>query len=455
MDAFKAYDIRGIYNKDFNSEDVYKIGFFLPQLLDADEIVVGYDDRDSTPEVFDSLCRGISDRGADVVNIGYATTPMVYFATAAGDYKGSVMITASHNPPEYNGLKISREKALPVGYESGLKKLEELIKTDDFKPSNIFGEVYKEDIKDEYIEFLSHYLPDLDDLSLVVDCSNGMSGLLIKDILGDSPIYINEEIDGSFPNHAPNPLLEKNRETLKKTMLENDCDLGIIFDGDGDRVMFLDELGRFISPDLIVALIAGYYLKNNPGESVLYDIRTSWSVREYIEEMGGKPYMWKVGHAYAKKKMREIDCICGGELAGHYYFRDFHYCDSGMLACLIVLNEVARLKQKGIPFSQRIDELDKYSFSGEINFEIEDKNNAMKLLNAFMEEKEDPVEIYDFDGFRVEFEDWWYNVRPSNTEPYLRLVVEASNDGLLQQKLEKIKEFFINNYSLTGDQIDD
>lgn len=455
MKAFKAYDIRGIYNEDFEKEDVYRIGYFLPQLLDADKILVGYDDRESTPEIFDALCQGISDRGKDVINIGYSTTPMVYFATAQGDYKASVMITASHNPPEYNGLKISRENALPVGYESGLDKLEELIQTEDFKPENVFGGVLKKDVKSEYIEFLKQYLPDLSDLSLAVDCSNGMSGLLIKDVLGDKPIYLNEEIDGTFPNHEANPLLEKNRETLKKTVLENGCDLGIIFDGDGDRVMFIDEQGDFISPDLIVAVIAGYFLKDNPGGDVLYDIRTSWSVREYVEEHGGTAHMWKVGHAYAKRKMRELDCICGGELAGHYYFKDFHYCDSGMLACLIVLNEVARLKKKEIPFSKFIDEIDRYCYSGEINFQIKDKVKAMKDLKEYIQEKEDPVEIHDFDGFRLEFRNWWFNVRPSNTEPYLRLVVEARHDDLMKEKVEEIKNFFIEKYSLTEDNIEE
>jgi phosphomannomutase len=455
MKAFKAYDIRGIYNKDFDQEDVYKIGFFLPQLLEADEILVGYDDRVSTPEIFDALCQGISDKGADVINIGYATTPMVYFATARYDYKASVMITASHNPPEYNGLKISREKALPVGYESGLDKLEKLIDTDEITPTHIFGGVYEKDVQEEYIEFLESYLPDLSNLSLAVDCSNGMAGLLIKDVLGDRPIYINEEMDGSFPNHTSNPLLAKNRESLKKTVLENDCDLGIIFDGDGDRVMFLDEKGQFISPDLMVAVLAGYYLKDNPGENVLFDIRTSWSVKEYIEKMGGNPIMWKVGHAFAKRKMREIDCICGGELAGHYYFRDFHYCDSGMLACLIVLNEVVKLKEKEINFSKMIEGLNNYSFSGEINFEIGDKIEAMQELTEYMQAKEEPEEIYDFDGYRIEFSDWWFNVRPSNTEPYLRLVVEARNDGLLQEKVEEIKGFFTDKYSLTENNIED
>ncbi|RCW81799.1 phosphomannomutase [Halanaerobium sp. DL-01] len=442
MDAFKAYDIRGVYNSDFDKEDVYKIGYFLPKLLETDRVLVGYDDRESTPEIFTALAAGITDRGADVYKIGYATTPMVYYGTAKHGYKASVMITASHNPPEYNGLKISRENALPVGYYSGLKELEEMMENEDVKPvgKNKKGHILEHNLKDEYIEFQKIYLPDLSDLNLSIDISNGMVAILTDAIFGDYPHYLYNELDGTFPNHEANPLLKENREDLKKLLLEKGSDLGVIFDGDGDRVMFLDEKGNFISPDLIIALLAEYYLDQGKGKNILYDIRTSWSVKEHIEKLGGQTHMWKVGHAYAKLKLREIDGVCGGELAGHYYYKDFFYCDSGMLTALVVLNVVSSLKKEGKTISEYISELDKYASSGEINFKIENKAKVMEKVKDYFVNKKEPVNFYDFDGYRLEYKDWWFNIRPSNTEPYLRLVVEAKNKELLGEKVEEIKK---------------
>ncbi len=442
MNAFKAYDIRGVYNKDFNKEDVYKIGYFLPELLAADKVLVGYDDRESTPEVFEALAEGITDRGADVYKIGYATTPMVYYGTAKHGYKASVMITASHNPPEYNGLKISRENALPVGYDSGLRELEEMIETREIEAvsKKKKGSILEHNIKDEYIEFQKSYLPDLSELDISIDISNGMTAIIADKILGNQPHYIYNELDGTFPNHEANPLAAENREDLKELLLKNDSDIGLIFDGDGDRVMFLDENGEFISPDLIIALLAEYYINQGKGKNILCDIRTSWSVTEHIEELGGEYFLWKVGHAYAKLKLREIDGICGGELAGHYYYKDFFYCDSGMLTALIVLNVAARLKKEGKTISELIAEFDKYASSGEVNFKIDNKKEVMERLKDYYLDKEAPNEFYDFDGYRLEYNDWWFNVRPSNTEPYLRLVVEASTQELLDKKLEEIEE---------------
>jgi len=442
LKAFKAYDIRGVYNKDFNKDDVYKIGYFLPKLLEADEVLIGYDDRESTPEIFSALAEGITDCGADVYKIGYATTPMVYYGTAKHNYKASVMITASHNPPEYNGLKISREKALPVGYDSGLKELEKMIENNKViaVSKENKGSIKEHNLKDEYIEFQKEYLPDLSELDISIDISNGMTAVIAEEILGSKPHYIYNELDGTFPNHEANPLSAENREDLKELLLENGSDIGLIFDGDGDRVMFLDENGEFISPDLIIALLAEYYINNDRGKNILCDIRTSWSVTEHIEELGGKHFLWKVGHAYAKLKLREIDGICGGELAGHYYYKDFFYCDSGMLTALIVLNVAARLKSEGRTISQLISELDRYAGSGEVNFKIDNKKEVMEKLKDYFLGKEEPIKFYDFDGYRLEYNDWWFNVRPSNTEPYLRLVVEASDQELLDEKLAEIKE---------------
>lgn len=437
--VFKAYDIRGIYNKEFDKDDVYRIGYFIPKLLKADKVLVGRDCRTSSEEVFEYLSKGITDSGADVYSIGLSTTPMVYFATAKHGFDASIQITASHNPKEYNGLKISRTGALPVGIDSGLAELEDMVRNNKIEAADRKGKIVDFDIKGEYIDFQSKYVPDLSGISIAVDCSNGMTSLIIKDILGASPHYIFDTLDGTFPNHEPNPLDEKNVEDLQRAVIENKCDAGVIYDGDGDRVVFVDEKGRFIPPDIVIAVIGMYYLEREKG-NVLYDIRTSKAVSEYLEKLGGIPHMWKVGHAFAKVKLREIQGIFGGELAGHYYFRDFFNCDSGIFASLIALNVICRIKKEGRLFSELIDSIRKYPNSGEVNFRIEQKEEAMERLRSVFTQKETPKSFYDFDGYRIEFQDWWFNVRMSNTEPYLRLVVEAKSQELLEERLSQLKK---------------
>jgi phosphomannomutase len=440
MKAFKAYDIRGVYGRDFDSSNVRKIGFFLPTLLNADRVLVGRDDRASTPEIFEALCDGITAAGANVVAIGQCTTPTVYFATASMEFDAAVMITASHNPPEYNGLKVCKTGARPVDYTTGLSDLEKMIEG-DVVPSQKRGTISELDIKNDYLDFLRQYLPDLSKLKISIDCSNGMGALLIKELLGKKPKYIYDEVDGTFPNHPPNPLDEKNCADLKQLVKDNGLDIGLIFDGDADRVMFIDEQGRYVQPDLITGVLAEYYLKAGgpPAPRVLHDIRTSNAVTERIIELGGEPHMWKVGHSFAKEKMRELGCIVGGELAGHYYFRDFFNCDSGILTGLIVLSVAAKLKAEGKPFSSCIDGLMRYANSGEINLHVEQKDEAIAALVSKFTAAETPKAIYDFDGVRVEFADWWFNVRPSNTEPYLRLLIEANDKKTLTEKRTAIE----------------
>lgn len=442
MGAFHAYDIRGIYNKDFNKETVYKVGFFLPELLNSKKVLVGRDARESSPEIHEYLIKGITDAGADVYDLGLSTTPMVYFATGKYGYTASVQITASHNPREYNGLKVSRENALPVGFDNGLGQIKEWTETREIVPAANKGSVYNIDVKAEYIEFLLKYKKDISNLKIGMDISNGMAALLIKDILGDAPLYIYDELDGTFPNHEANPLVQENVADLKKLVKENGCDIGVIFDGDADRVMFVDENGRFISPDLMIALMGHYFLEER-GEkgAVLQDIRSSKAVGEYLTPMGAQMHTWKVGRAFAAHKLREINGVYGGELAGHYYFRDFFYSDSGIMASLIILGIVSYMKrEKGLKLSQLIAGIEKYKNSGEINFRIEKKREAMdKVRNYFIAEAT-PVADYDFDGYRVEFPDWWFNIRPSNTEPYLRFLAEAKTDELLESKIAKLNE---------------
>jgi len=438
MKAFKAYDIRGIYNEDFNKDDAYKIGYFLPELLQADNILVGRDVRISSDEIFEYLAQGIIDSGANVYNIGRSTTPMVYYITAKHKFAASVQITASHNSREYNGMKISKTNALPVGFDTGLNKLLEMMQTREIVIAEKKGKVVDYKVKDEYVTFLKTYVQDYSNIKMAVDCSNGMAGLLIKKLLAKKPIYLFEDLDGSFPNHEPNPLIEENVADLKKTVLDEKCDIGIIFDGDADRVMFVDEKGQFISPDLIIGFMAHYFLEKEKG-AVLEDIRTSKAVKKYIENLGGEMHTWRVGRAYASPKLREINGIYGGELAGHYYFRDFFYSDSGILASLIVLNLLSKFKKEGKTMSEIISGISKYANSGEINFKIEQKQEAMEALKDYFVAEEEPMEILDFDGYRLEFKDWWFNVRPSNTEPYLRLLAEADNKEILEEKLKEIK----------------
>jgi phosphomannomutase len=439
MKAFHAYDIRGIYNVEFNKEDVYKVGYFLPKFLKTDKILVGRDVRVSSNEMFEYLANGINDAGADVYDIGLSTTPMVYYSTAKYNFNASVQITASHNGKEYNGMKVSREKALPVGYDTGLSEIERMMKEEEIVPVEKKGVIKQFEVKEEYIKFLNGYKQDYSNLKIAIDCSNGMAGLLIKDLLGDQPEYLFDELDGTFPNHEANPLIPKNVVDLQKLVKEKQSDIGIIFDGDADRVMFVDEKSRFISPDLMIALMAHYFLKDGKKAKVLQDIRTSKAVGEYIESFGSEMHMWRVGRAFAALKLREIDGLFGGELAGHYYFKDFYYSDSGLLACLIILNVLSDMKKNGKTLSELIDNIRKYESSGEINFRIEQKKEAMEAVKEFYFDKEKPSAFFDFDGYRIEYKDWWLNIRPSNTEPYLRLLVEANSESLLNSKVEELK----------------
>jgi len=441
MSIFKAYDIRGIYNQEWDRDVAYRIGTFLPDLLAAPLLLVGHDARTSSPEILQALTDGIRDAGAAVHCAGLATTPMIYFGTAHFDYPASVQITASHNSREYNGLKISRAGALPVGYDSGLATLEQWLQQATPPPrAPRRGSFQTVDIREAYLDFLGRYPRRFPHLRLGVDCSSGMAALLIKDVLGtDEQIaYLYDEIDGTFPHHEPNPLVAENIRDLQQLVGDRGLDVGVIFDGDGDRVMFVDEAGRFIPPDLIIAVLGEHFLAQESGW-VLHDIRTSLSVTERIRELGGKPYMWKVGHAYAKHKLRELDAVYGGELAGHYYFREFFYCDSGILAALLVLDIVNRAKARGETLSGIIGRIVRYACSGEINFRIARKRAAMEKLVAHFRARQEVRAFYDFDGYRIEFDDWWFNIRPSNTEPYLRLVCEAADEDRLAERLRAIR----------------
>lgn len=440
MSAFKAYDFRGIFGKDFNLDEIYKIGFFLPALLKTSKVLVGRDMRTSTPAIFSALSQGINDAGADVYDMGLTTTPMVYYFTAKHHFDASVMITASHNPKEYNGLKVSRTDALPVGFDTGLGELQKMVKNNKVEPVTEKGKIISYPVKKEYIDFLQSYQYDISNLNIAMDCSNGMASILVKDIFGNQPTYIFDELDGTFPNHEPNPLEEENVKDIKQLVLETGADIGVIFDGDADRVMFIDEKGHFIPPDLMIAVLAHYFIKEKEMKGmVIQDIRTSKSVSEYINKLGREVYIWRVGRAFAALKLREIEGAFGGEFAGHYYFRDFYYSDSALVAALVILKVLSDMKRANISVSHLISKIAVYANSGEINFKIEKKLDAMNALKDYFMEKENATEFMDFDGYRIEFSDWWFNVRPSNTEPYLRLLIEAKSKTLLRQKTDEAK----------------
>jgi len=432
MSFFKAYDMRGEFGTDFDLETVFRIGRWLPPVLGARRMLVGRDARLSSEAISDALCRGLTASGCDVDDMGLATTPMVYFFTAQKGYDASVQITASHNPASHNGMKVSRARAVPVGYDTGLSEVEARVRSGELPPeAAAAGSVRTVSYRQAFVQWLLKHRPDLSGLRFAVDCSDGVAGLVARDVFGEGPVYLNEVPDGHFPHHAPNPLEVGNCEQLMACVKEHGLDAGVIFDGDADRVMFVDETGAFIQPDYLIPVIAHAFLVREPGATVIHDIRTSRGVIEALHADGAKTMMGKVGHAFAKVAMRETGAVCGGELAGHYYFRDFFCCDSGELASLLVLGALAEAKRRGVSFSGLIAPICRYANSGEMNFRVADKDGAIAALLAAVEPFGAPLAEAAFDGVRVEFADWWFNVRKSNTEPYLRLIVEACGAAVL------------------------
>lgn len=434
MKAFKAYDIRGVWGKDLNPEIAYKTGYFLPSVLKADKILLGRDVRISSPELHKNLVQGLIDAGAQVFDAGICTTPMVYWGTGKFNFDASLMITASHNPKEHNGIKVSAKDVRPIGYDDGLNLVEQFIESGKETPLVGNGSSQTFVLSDAYLSFLKPFALFSKKLKISVDFSSGMAGLF-ADELFSTALMINKTPDGNFPAHEPNPLEVENQEQIKKHVIENNSDVGVIFDGDADRVMFIDEKGKFISPDLIIALLGHYFIEGKKGKStVVQDIRTSKAVGEYLEQFNTNVEIWRVGRAFGAAKLKEVDGIYGGELAGHYYFKDFYFSDSGLLAAILVLNVVDKFRLKGIKLSEIIKNISPYYNTGEVNFKIEEKLSAMNDVRDYFMELEKPERYLDFDGYRLDFEDWWFNIRPSNTEPYLRFLAEAKSKELLEEK---------------------
>lgn len=447
MTAFKAYDIRGIYGTELTDTLAYQVGRCLPKMLGATEILVGYDARTSSITLRDALIRGLTEAGANVTDMGLATTPMVYFFTAEKGFGGSVMITASHNPPEYNGLKVSKAGARPCGYHLGLRDVESWIEADALPPvATTPGTVTVADYRAEYVAWLRGFAGDLTGLNYAVDCSDGAAGVIAAELFTGADALMNATPDGSFPHHGPNPLEPENCAQLISAVRERELDVGIIFDGDADRVMCVDETGTFVPPDALIPLFAAWLREHFPVEGmapvVVHDIRTSRGVMEVLHETGFAPLMVRVGAAFAKTALREKNGLCGGEVAGHYYFRHFHWCDSGELAAIFLLAIVAEAKRQNKTFSQILAPITtRYARSGEVNVhDIEDRAGAVARVEAAVTRLMGPPQNRaDFDGVRLDWADAWFGVRASNTEPILRLAGETRSQTTLDTLIATAK----------------
>jgi phosphomannomutase len=433
---FKAYDIRGIYPSEINEEAAYAIGRAAAQYLDAKAIAVGRDARSHSPALFDALARGITDAGCDVVDLGLLTTPMAYFAAGNLDVDAAISVTASHNPPEYNGMKIARKGALPVGENSGLFDIRDLALSGEFKEADRKGSVRQEDIKERYYEHFASFARLGDRrFKVVIDTANAM-GILELPVFrrfADNLeiVHLYDDLSHPFSAHEANPLKTETLDELRAKVTEIGADLGIAFDGDADRVGFVDEKGAVIPMDLTTGLLAKEILRKHPGTTILYDLRSSKAVKEAIEENGGVAKESKVGHANIKRQMREEGALFAGELSGHYYFQENSFAEAGSLPALMLLNLMA---ETGQPISELVKDLRRYSHSGEINSEVEDKDAVLaKLKEAYADGR-----IHELDGLKVEYPDWWFNVRPSNTEPLLRLNMEAATPELMAAKRDEV-----------------
>ena len=440
--------MRGTFGVDFDLDTVYKVGLALPHVVKGKRWLVGRDCRTTSLPVHDALVKGLAEEGAEISDLGLCTTPMVYYFTAADGFDGSVMITASHNPPTDNGLKVSKATALPVGYADGLNEVERLVKdggrhatrdgSDSSQASRLAAQV--PDALSRYIEWQKGRV-DLDllrGLKFAVDCSNGMSSIFAHEMFPDA-VLINDTPDGNFPAHSPNPLKAEAREQISKVVREKGLDCGVIFDGDADRAMFVDERGEFVQPDYLIPVVARATVGSNGTIKVIHDIRTSRGAIETLREDGFEPVMVPVGHAFAKPILRKIGALCGGELAGHYYFSEFFGCDSGLLAATRILSEVAKAKAAGKTFSEMMEPIvSRYANSGEINFRVDDKEAAIVRVLAVAKTFGEEMSRSEIDGVRVDFADGWINVRKSNTEPYLRLVAEADDPEKLKRRVEEL-----------------
>jgi phosphomannomutase len=438
--VFKAYDVRGIVPDELDADGAYRLGRAYVAAFEPATMAIGHDMRLTSPELAEAAARGAAEQGADVVKLGEIGTEMLYFAVGEYGYEGGIQITASHNPRAYNGMKIVRRGAKPVGGDSGLDQIKRLAEDGLPDPSGA-GEVTERDV---YAEFHDRVLRFIDPsavrpLRVVLDGANGMAGPMIGGLLERLPIDAiphHLDPDGSFPNGEPNPLLEENRRFIMEQVAGEGADLGIAWDGDADRCFFIDDTGRFVEGDLITALIARAMLEAHPGATILYDLRASWAVRDTVAEAGGTALENRVGHAFIKARLRKEDAVFAGAVSGHYYFRDFYYCDTGVVPALVLLELIS---QAGKPLSELLAPFrERYHISGEINSTVSDV--PVKLQQLKERYSGDAARVSHLDGISFEFEDWHFNVRPSNTEPLLRLNLEALDAATMERRRDEVLE---------------
>jgi phosphomannomutase len=425
---FKAYDVRGTVPDQLDEDVARRIGSAFADWAGAPRVALGRDCRLSSPDLAEAFTEGATSRGVGVVDLGLTSTDLVYFASGSLDVPAAAL-TASHNPPNYNGLKFCLAGAKPVGEDSGLQELRALAERDEYAPAASKGTVEHRDLLPQYVEHVLGFV-DADSmrpLTVVTDTANGMGGLVVPAVMERLPVKLVAlfpELDGTFPNHPANPIDPKNQEDLKRAVLEHHADVGMAFDGDADRVFLVDEAAEGVSGSLVTAMTAEVMLRREPGAAIVYNLICSWVVPEVIREHGGRPVRTRVGHSFIKAVMAETGAIFGGEHSGHYYFRENYRADSGLIAGVIALAELSRAETK---LSELLAPYRRYFDSGEINTRVEDAAGRIEEIAArFADGRQDRL-----DGLTVEFDDWWCNVRPSNTEPLLRLNVEARSQELL------------------------
>jgi len=446
--CFKAYDIRGKVPEQLNEDIAYRIGRGFSKFLQARRVVVGRDVRNSGQPLCSALCKGLLDEGTDVFDIGICGTEEIYFATAHFKMDGGIVVTASHNPADFNGMKLVREDAKPISGDTGLFKIKEWAEGDLGAAKASKGELKTLDHRPDYIKHLLNYIDinSLKPLRIVVNPGNGCAGPVISKLESYLPfefIKVHFEPDGSFPNGIPNPLLPEKRAVTREKVLSEKADLGLAWDGDFDRCFFFDETGRFIEGYYIVGLLAEYFLEKEPGAKIIHDPRLTWNTIEIVQSLGGIPIESKTGHAFMKERMRRENAVYGGEMSAHHFFRDFYFCDSGMIPWLIITQLISK---KGIPLFHMVEErMKKFPVSGEINRRLKDPQKAINKIEELY--KKEALRVAYVDGLSMEMDKWRFNLRCSNTEPLLRLNVETKGDPkLLKEKTEELLEI-IDSYA--------
>ena len=441
LTCFKAYDIRGRIPSELNDDLAYKIGQAYVAFVKPKTVAVGRDIRQSSDQLRKALIRGLNDSGCDVADIGLCGTEGVYFATFADGYDGGIMVTASHNPPDYNGMKFVREQSRPISADTGLKDMQALIENNQLPATAARrGTTRAVDTSRQYLEHLLGYVKGakLKPLRVVVNAGNGGAGLIVDELEKHLPfqfIKLNHEPDGSFPNGVPNPMIEANRTSTIEAIRRHGADVGLAWDGDYDRCFFFDEHGGFIEGYYLVGMLAEAFLKRYPGSKIVHDPRLTWNTIDLVRKLGGEPVLCKSGHAFIKQKMREVDAVYGGEMSAHHYFRDFAYCDSGMIPWLLAL---AVMSERNMSLSQLVGERQRlFPASGEINREISDPRAVLARAQQHYQQQALTVDFTD--GLSMEFEQWRFNLRGSNTEPLVRLNVESrGSEALMRDKTAEV-----------------